>query len=448
MLSLNRRSSWPRAVFPLALVLWAALATAAVVQAQTYSYDAAGRLVRLAYPEGGGVAYTYDAADNMTSVMPLMLPPAPAGLEITRISPTEARVSWQADPSATGYVIERRRTDSSVWQEVATVSGNTTTFIDTTLDPEADYVYRIAARNEDGPSAYSAEAGFLTLPAPAILQNGVVNGATFSQGQPIAPGSIVSIFGSNLGVRLTEQGLDVFQEGATTIPLPKSLGGYSVLFNDEEAALFFVGGVEAQALGTAGPRNQSIFAGQINAQVPWEVEAGTVSVVVRRENDGEVLESEPMALQVAAVSPGIFTLDFGPGRAAALNRKLRQDDGVTDFSFALPEGSVPNRISQPAPIGGIIEMFVNGLGPVDPPAESGNNSLDQVRRTTIPLRVFVGGAEAQVVFMGLSPQFVALYQVNVVIPAAVVPGDEVPIQIEQGGVMSRPDVTIAVRNAM
>jgi uncharacterized protein (TIGR03437 family) len=61
------------------------------------------------------------------------------------------------------------------------------------------------------------------------------------------------------------------------------------------------------------------------------------------------------------------------------------------------------------------------------------------------VRVIVGGAEAQVLFAGLAPQFVGLYQINIFVPLGAVPGDAVPVVIEQGGVMSRDDVTIALR---
>jgi len=62
---------------------------------------------------------------------------------------------------------------------------------------------------------------------------------------------------------------------------------------------------------------------------------------------------------------------------------------------------------------------------------------------TIP-KVTIGGVEAQVVFSGMSPQFVAVYQVNVIVPAGAPTGDAVPLIIEIGGQTSRDDVTIAV----
>ena len=84
------------------------------------------------------------------------------------------------------------------------------------------------------------------------------------------------------------------------------------------------------------------------------------------------------------------------------------------------------------------------MGPTEPEGETGDNSLDALRGVTIPPRVFVGDTEAEILFAGLTPQFVGLYQINIILPLAVVPGDEVPVVIMQGGAMSRSDVTIAV----
>jgi uncharacterized protein (TIGR03437 family) len=46
-------------------------------------------------------------------------------------------------------------------------------------------------------------------------------------------------------------------------------------------------------------------------------------------------------------------------------------------------------------------------------------------------------------FSGLSPQFVALNQLNVMVPNGVSAGDAVPIQIQIGGVTTSDKVTIA-----
>src|SRR6266852_4653715 len=79
---------------------------------------------------------------------------------------------------------------------------------------------------------------------PVVVDGGVINGASFAKGQAVAPGSLVSIFGSQLAT-----GMAV----ADTIPLSNSLGNVTVTFNNVPAPLTFVS------------------PGQVNAQLPQSV---------------------------------------------------------------------------------------------------------------------------------------------------------------------------------
>jgi uncharacterized protein (TIGR03437 family) len=269
------------------------------------------------------------------------------------------------------------------------------------------------------------------LPQPVVTQQGIVNAATF-EGGSLAPGSIISIFGTNLGLQMVNGATAPISEIASQIPLATSLGGHSVVFTsgstEVAAPMFFVSGQ----------------ANQINAQVPWEL-AGlqNVQMVVRVADGAATGQSQPVGVNISPASPGIFTFDFGPGRAAAVNVKVSADDGVTNGSFAQPEGSIAN--AQPAPQGGYIVVFTNGLGPVNPAAQTGKNTLDGLRTATQTPVVTVGGREANVQFSGLAPEFVGLYQINLILPADVPTGNQVPIRINLGGALSREDVTIAVR---
>src|SRR5690606_8479732 len=107
---------------------------------------------------GGGIAYTYDDADNLLASVLLQVPPAPTDVTATRLSENSARVMWPATDGATGYIIERREEGSSVWEQVASVGSGATSFIDTTLEAGKNYVYRVAANSSDGPGAFSNEA--------------------------------------------------------------------------------------------------------------------------------------------------------------------------------------------------------------------------------------------------------------------------------------------------
>jgi uncharacterized protein (TIGR03437 family) len=56
----------------------------------------------------------------------------------------------------------------------------------------------------------------------------------------------------------------------------------------------------------------------------------------------------------------------------------------------------------------------------------------------------IGGVPALVMFSGLSPEFVGVYQLNVIIQPGTPTGNAVPIQIRTAGITSTNKVTIAV----
>jgi len=248
-----------------------------------------------------------------------------------------------------------------------------------------------------------------------IPDGGIVNGAGFRPG-PLAPGSIVSVFGTGLSA-----GMDA---AAGSIPLPTELGGVTAEVDGVPAPLFF----------SSEP--------QINIQLPnapiqpplteeggSTSQANTVTVVVKHSG----AESNPVEVELAAHSPAIFTADFGTGRGVAFD---------VDGKLAQPVGSLQG--SKPIKRGEPLIIFATGLGETNPPIVPGSNSLDMERRTVTLPTVTIGGVDAPVLFSGMSPQFVAVYQVNVRVPSDAPTGDAVPLIIEIGGVASRADVTIAV----
>jgi len=283
-----------------------------------------------------------------------------------------------------------------------------------------------------------------SLPQPVVPENGITNGASFDGG-PVAPGSIISIFGSNLGLQIVDGATTPISEAASQIPLGDSLGGHSVIFRNGAAL-----GQASQAVEVAAPLyfvSGVADPDQINAQVPWELAgAQNVQMIVRvQDGAGGVAESAPVPVAVSpqGVSPAFFTFGVNPRRAIAVNVKVEEGDDVINGSLAHPAGVAQG--GQPALQGGYLILYANGLGPVNPAAVTGDNSLDQLRSATLPPTITVGGLPTNVQFAGLTPEFVGVYQINLILDENVAPGDEVPIRIEQGGVLSREDVTIAVR---
>ena len=253
--------------------------------------------------------------------------------------------------------------------------------------------------------AANQSSGLPTLPA-----NSVVNGASFraatEPGGALAPGAIVSFFGTNLA---EGPGL------AESVPLPTALLGTSVTFNGTEAPLFTVSG------------------GQINAQVPFELLPGEASVQVTRGDN----TSEVQTVTVAAVSPGIFAVNQqGTGQGAILI--------ANTATIAAPNGSVPGREARPANRQEFISIFCTGLGDVTNRPPSGEapsgNELSVTRQTPT---VTIGGIEVSPSFSGLS-SFVGLYQVNVQVPSNAATGDAVEVRITIGGNSSNT-VTMAIQ---
>ena len=262
-------------------------------------------------------------------------------------------------------------------------------------------------QNLQGQATAAAQLGLNPNPRSVILsQGGVLLGAGFERG-PVAPGSIISLFGQNLAATAAT---------AQTLPLPRTLNGVRVLVGEKEAPLFYVG------------------PGQVNAQVPVELEADR-QLQVRVETNG--VSSSPEPLQTTAVRPGIFTLGPPYGNQGAI---------LIGNSNKLAMPVTANIPSQPAAVGGVISIFCTALGATDPAVASGQPgpSAEPLAQVKTPVTVTIGGKPATVSFAGMAPGFAAVYQVNAQVPTGVTPGDAVPVVITQGGFASNT-ATIAVR---
>lgn len=211
---------------------------------------------------------------------------------------------------------------------------------------------------------------------PTIFSGGIVNGASFQSGQAVAPGSYISIFGT---------GLSDYTDSATYVPLPLAIDLAFVSFDVPSAGISVPG--------------YMLFAspGQVNLQVPWELEgqsSARVKVTIDSSYGGVV------TMNLAAYSPAFF--EYSPGAAAALDQNNK------------PIGS-----SNPAVPGQTIQIFANGLGPVTNQPASGSPALaNPLSKTTATPTVTIAGHNAPVSFAGLAPGYPGLYQINVVVPNA------------------------------
>ena len=226
---------------------------------------------------------------------------------------------------------------------------------------------------------------------PVLATDGVVEAAGFTPRRPLAPGGFISLFGSHF---TTESA------GATRIPLERELAGVRVNIGGIDAPLHFV-----------SPN-------QINAQLPLEFEPNSDIPIVVSANG---VFTAPQTYLVAPALPGIF---------------INPSPAVRRFVAGQPSQLVTPE--NPAHIGDILEIFATGLGATDPPVESGaaGPSFSTVLN---PVSVEIGGLGVPVLYQGLAPGFVALYQVNVIVPEGIPTGDAVQIRLIQNGVISNPE---------
>jgi uncharacterized protein (TIGR03437 family) len=237
---------------------------------------------------------------------------------------------------------------------------------------------------------------------PLISSVAVANAASFSVG-PVAPGQIITIFGTNMG-QSTLTGLQVGAEGR----LVTELAGTRVWFDDSPAPLIYVS------------------AGQISAIVPYSVSSKSVTDL-RVEFNGS--RSFPASLPVIATHPGLFTLNSsGRGQCAALNQ---------DFSVNSPEN--------PAPRGSFVALYGTGEGQTSPPGVDGQVASEVLPKPAAQVTVQIGGRNAEIAYAGAAPGAVSgVFQVNVRIPIELAPGNH-PVVVRIGNIDSQSGTTIAVR---
>jgi len=245
---------------------------------------------------------------------------------------------------------------------------------------------------------------------PAVFSGGVLNAGSYAVGQPVAPGSLVAIYGSSLSTATVS---------GDTVPLSALINGSSVTFNGIAAPLLFVS------------------AGQINAQMPWEALSpnamtGSVNVVVTNGSS----TSAPIPVPLVPIAPGIYSIPSGAGYAVAVNN--------SDSSLAAPVGAIPGVFTHPASVGDAIILYANGLGPVDNSIVDGAASADLTRNTLTKPTLLLGGVTANVFFSGLTPQFPGVNQINFFVPQ-VSAGNSIPLQLQTGGIMTTDQVVMAVQ---
>jgi len=207
------------------------------------------------------------------------------------------------------------------------------------------------------------------------------SGPRLAQGGALTPGSLMSLFGE----RLAET-----EAQAAALPLPVSLGGVTVLINGFAAPLLFVS------------------PGQINLQVPWEIAGENVAVTVF----GGALGNS-VSLDVGQSRPVIFSVTHADGSPVAGDRPVRAGD--------------------------VLIIRATGLGAVNGNPVTGRPApADPLLRTRELPGVTLGGLAAEVLFSGLAPGLVGVYQLNVRWTGALAAGSQTPLLVSAGAQPSAP----------
>jgi len=180
---------------------------------------------------------------------------------------------------------------------------------------------------------------------PAISANGVVNAASF--GPDMAPGSLASIFGTELADLTTSALFDVPSGG-----FRRTSGGTTVSVNGVPCPLIYVS------------------PGQINFQVPWQTPVGK-QVDVQVVRDGIPSNSQPVTFKSAA--PSAF--------------------GVNAVAIVGCVGTPPK----------VCTLWGNGFGPKSIAASNGVPNALSPAQTASPCKLAFGLLDATISYCGAAP---------------------------------------------
>jgi uncharacterized protein (TIGR03437 family) len=241
-------------------------------------------------------------------------------------------------------------------------------------------------------------SGLLALPTtfdaavapPQVSQ--IVNAANLTK--QMAPGGLVSLFGTNLSPT---------NMATSQIPLPTALAQSCMSVNGTLLPLLF-----------ASPT-------QINAQLPTNA-MGTSSLVVY--TPGGISNTFNFTIQPTA--PSVFLTSSGePAIIRNNNNQL-----VTN--------------NNPVQLNDYLTVYLTGMGATSPSVAAGAASpSNPLAVASVQPTATIGGAPIFVIWAGLAPQMVGVYQVDLLIPFHGIPeGNSIPLTITQGSTSTTVNVKV------
>ena len=243
-------------------------------------------------------------------------------------------------------------------------------------------------------------SGFTVLPwsydaaqAPPRLDR-IVSAA--DNRSPVAPGSLVSIFGQQLSpVSIAAGGV-------------ANIGDSCLTVNGVVVPIIFVSST------------------QINAQLPYQVD-GNASLVLRTPGG----TSDGLNFTILPAAPSIFrSATAGPDTGLPTLYRDGSADLVTVSNPIRPQDQ--------------IVIILTGMGRTSPSVDAGVPApSDPIASPIIPATVTLGGVPLRVTFAGLLPGNVGVYEIDATVPFRGVPaGFDVPLTITQGGVSTTLNVRV------
>ena len=250
----------------------------------------------------------------------------------------------------------------------------------------------------------------LTQSAPGAARpvvQAIADSWTYSAG--LAPGEWVTITGAGLAGGPAR----VWNLAGTQV-LPASLGGVSVTFNGNPAALYYVSPT------------------QINALAPAGITPGPVRVIVQVNG----VNSDPFTVTATATQPAVYALPTPDAGSFFITAAL------AGTGTLVGNNTVDSRVLRAAQPGDLLDLYMIGLGET---ADPSNFITDRVFGGAYPLSapvtVSIGGETAAVAFAGLTSP--GLYLVRVTVPADLAPGPQ-PVQVSAGTGKTIPSLMLLV----
>jgi uncharacterized protein (TIGR03437 family) len=203
-----------------------------------------------------------------------------------------------------------------------------------------------------------------------------------------APGGLITIYGSNLSPT---------NLATSQIPVPTALANSCITVNGQPIPLIFVSPT------------------QINAQMPFQA-VGAETIVVHTPGG----TSDNYNLIVQPTAPAVF-LSGVAGPETNLPTIIRAANGLLATD------------SNPIHSGDVLIIYATGLGQTNPAGLTGypapGNPLSSALAATT---VTLGGMNLPVIYAGLAPGEVGVYQINVTVPGNTPVGLGLPLVINQG----------------